>query len=95
LERKEGAGTAAALLMSLERTIIRSFEQEFEKSMAFRSAIDISTVLDSLHRVVFPAGACGCRARGLEREVRASGRYTRKRKSKKDLSLFIPDFHFR
>jgi hypothetical protein len=57
LERKEGAGTAAALLMSLERTIIRSFEQEFEKSMAFRSAIDISTVLDSLHRVVFPAAA--------------------------------------
>jgi hypothetical protein len=28
--------------------------------------------------LVFPANACGCRARGLERELRASGRHKKR-----------------
>jgi hypothetical protein len=44
--------------------------------------IDLLTVFDMLLHVVSPATALGNRARGLERELKASGRH-RKHSSKK------------
>jgi hypothetical protein len=43
--------------------------------------IDPSTVSSTCSPIVFPADALGNRARGLERELKASGRYIKMRRS--------------
>jgi hypothetical protein len=40
--------------------------------------IDLSTVFNVLLPVVSPVATCGCSASGLERDLKAPGRYRRK-----------------
>jgi len=51
--------------------------------------IDLINRFRPLRRVVFPADALGNRARGLERELRASGRHTKKHSSEKGVEATL------